>query len=78
VCFAIPQNPPQMAFWAFATIEASSVVLRGGDRRDAYEDEEGDEDRKVVGFEDTDKLDGKWEIEELSGRVMGKSLCIRS
>jgi hypothetical protein len=49
-----------------------------GERRDAYEDEEDeeddDEDMMEVGFEDMDKLDGEWEIEEISS---GEIVCIR-
>lgn len=50
-----------------------------GERRDTYEDEEDEEDDGEdmieVGFEDMDKLDGEWEVEETSG---GEVLCIRS
>jgi hypothetical protein len=50
-----------------------------GERRDAYENEEDeeddDEDMIEVGFEDMDKLDEEWEVEEVSG---GNVVCIRS
>jgi hypothetical protein len=46
-----------------------------GDRRYAYDDEEDDEDTMEVGFEDIGKLDGEWEVEEVSG---GEVVCIRS
>ena len=47
-----------------------------GDRRYAYDDSDQDEENTMeVGFEDIGKLDGEWEVEEVSG---GEVVCIRS